>query len=58
MAHTLFVTVLANMLAVFVIPVSLSFLLPLVGSQAGAVIGRWGIMFKIGGNVLLPLAAG
>ena len=58
MAHALFVTVLANILAVFVIPVSLSLLLALVGDSTSVVIDKWRIMFKLGGYVLLPLAAG
>ena len=58
MAHALFATVLANILAVFVIPVSLSLLLALVGDATSVVIDKWRIMFKLGGYVLLPLAAG
>jgi len=58
MAHALYVTVLANILAVFVIPVSLSLLLALVGNPASVVIDIWRIMFKLGGYVLLPLAGG
>ena len=58
MAHALFVTVLANILAVFVIPVSLSLLLALVGDATSVVIDKWRIVFKLGGYVLLPLAAG
>jgi sodium/bile acid cotransporter 7 len=58
MAHALFVTVLANILAVFVIPVSLALLLELGGNPTSVVIDKWGIMFKLGGYVLLPLAGG
>ena len=58
MAHALFVTVLANMLSVFIIPVSLSLLLVLVGSQTSVAIDAWRIIFKLGGYVLLPLAGG
>jgi sodium/bile acid cotransporter 7 len=50
--------VLANMLAVFVIPVSLSLLLDLAGNPASVVIEKWRIMGKLGGYVLLPLAGG
>ncbi len=57
-AHALFVTVLANILSVFVIPVSLSLLLVLVGNQTSVVIDKWSIMFKLGSLVLLPLAGG
>lgn len=58
MAHALFITVLANILAVFAIPVSLSLLLVLAGNATSIVIDKWDIMFKLGAYVLLPLAGG
>lgn len=58
MAHALFITVLANILAVFTIPLTLSLLLALVDSQTSIVIDKWSIMFKLGGFVLLPLGGG
>jgi sodium/bile acid cotransporter 7 len=58
MAHALFVTILANTLAVFLIPVSLSLLLLVIGGETSVIIDKTGIMFKLGGFVLLPLASG
>ena len=57
-AHALFVTVLANALAVFTIPAALSLLLVLIGSQASVVIDKWSIVLKLGSYVMLPLAGG
>ena len=58
MAHALFVTVLANILAVFAIPVSLTLLLGLVGDQSAIAVDKLHILFTLGGYVLLPIAGG
>lgn len=58
MAHALFITILANTLAVFLIPVCLSLLLLVIGGETSVIIDKTGIMFKLGGFVLLPLASG
>ena len=58
MAHALFITILANTLAVLLIPVSLSLLLLVIGGETSVIIDKTGIMFKLCGFVLLPLASG
>jgi solute carrier family 10 (sodium/bile acid cotransporter), member 7 len=58
MAQALVITMLANGLAVFTIPVALSLLLNLLGGSAVVAIDKPGIMIKIGFYVLLPLCAG
>jgi solute carrier family 10 (sodium/bile acid cotransporter), member 7 len=58
MAHALFVTILANTLAVFTIPVTLSLLLATVGDARSIQIDKAAIMLKIAWLVLVPLAAG
>jgi len=58
MAHALLITILANTLAVFLIPVSLSLLLGLIGGDASVSINKTGIMLKIGSFVFLPLSSG
>lgn len=57
-AHALFITILANTLAVFTIPIALSLLLPLIGGSATVMIERWPIMVKLCRIVLLPLCGG
>lgn len=57
-AHALFVTILANALAVFTIPLILGLLLPLIGDSQVIIIDKGGIMLKIASMVLLPLALG
>jgi sodium/bile acid cotransporter 7 len=58
MAHALVITILANGLAVFTIPVILSFLLTLIGGATVVTINKLAIMIKIGALVLLPLGVG
>jgi sodium/bile acid cotransporter 7 len=58
MAHALFITILANTLAVFLIPVTLSMLLAVIGGETSVILDKTGIMLKLGGFVLLPLASG
>jgi len=58
MAHALFVTILANTVAVFSIPVVLSLLLNTLGDNRAIEIDKAAIMLKIALLVLLPLAAG
>ncbi len=58
MAHALVITVAANILAVFTIPISLSLLLETAGNQTPIVIDKAAVMAKIGLFVVLPLAAG
>src|SRR6056297_4266656 len=58
MAHSLVITVIANMLAVATIPVSLSLLLGITGKEAAIVIDKSAVMAKIGLFVVLPLLAG
>lgn len=58
MAHALVITILANGLAVFTIPIVLSFLLTLIGGTTVVTINKLAIMIKIGILVLLPLAVG
>lgn len=58
MAHALFVTIVANAMAVFTIPVVLSLLLSIVGMPQVITIDNTAIMLKIARLVLLPLAIG
>jgi sodium/bile acid cotransporter 7 len=58
MAHALVITILANGIAVFTIPVALSLLLNLVGGTAVVSIDKLAIVMKLGLYVLLPLCAG
>ena len=58
MAHALVITILANGLAVFTIPVALSLLLNLVGGTAVVTIDKLAIVMKLGFYVLLPLCTG
>jgi len=58
MAHALVITLLANSLAVFTIPVSLSALLFLAGDSTAIIIDKTAIMIKIGMYVLVPLCLG
>jgi sodium/bile acid cotransporter 7 len=58
MAQALVITILANGLAVFTIPVVLSLLLGLVGGSAVVHIDKLAIMIKLGCYVLLPLCFG
>lgn len=58
MAHALFVTIVSNTLAVFTIPVVLSWLLATTGADHTIIIDKAAIMFKIAILVLLPLALG
>jgi len=57
MAHSLFITIIANSLAVFTIPVTLSLLLGGDGAQT-IQIDQLPIMVKIGSLVLTPLVIG
>lgn len=58
MAHALAITILANVLAVFTIPLVLSLLLALIGGTTVVSINKPAIMIKIGFLVLLPLSMG
>lgn len=58
MAHALFVTILANSLAVFSIPVVLSWLLAAQGTERMITIDKAAMMLKIALLVLLPLGTG
>ena len=58
MAHALFITIVANTLAVFTIPVMLSFLVGQVGAARSIYIDKAAIMLKMAWLVLLPLALG
>ena len=58
MAHSLVITVIANMLAVATIPISLSLLLELTGNETAIVIDKASVMIKIGLFVVLPLLIG
>jgi sodium/bile acid cotransporter 7 len=57
-AHALFITILANTLAVFTVPVSLSMLLSLIGDSSNVIIDKWHIMVKLFSLVLIPLCCG
>lgn len=58
MAHALFITILANSLAVFTIPLALSLLMQLIGGTTDVAIDKVSIMIKLGCFVLLPLFGG
>lgn len=58
MAHALLVTIIANTLAVFTIPLTLGFLLSLSGESRTIMIDQLPIMLKITKLVLLPLMVG
>ena len=58
MAQALAITILANGLAVFTIPLVLSLLLNLVGGSTVIVIDSFAIMIKLGFYVFLPLCLG
>jgi sodium/bile acid cotransporter 7 len=58
MAQALVITILANGLAIFTIPVTLSLLLELLGGSAVVAIDKPAIMIKLGFYVLLPLCVG
>lgn len=58
MAQALVITLLANGLAVFTIPVALSLLLNLAGGATAVHIDKLAIMIKLGLYVLLPLCMG
>lgn len=58
MAHALFVTIIANALAVVTIPIVLSWLLYFLGNSRTIEIDKAAIMLKIALLVLLPLAVG
>ena len=58
MAHALVITIVANSLAIFTIPITLTWLLSLIGDGGVIVIDRARMMLRIGLLVLLPLAAG
>ncbi len=58
MAQALAITILANGLAVFTIPVALSLLLELLGGSAVVAIDKPAIMIKLGIYVFLPLCVG
>ena len=57
-AHALFITIIANTLAVFIVPVLLPLLLSLIGGSAEVFIDSWQIMVKLFSMVLLPLCGG
>ena len=57
-AHALFITILANTIAVFSVPVTLSLLLSFKGGSTTVMIDRWHIMAKLFSIVLLPLCGG
>jgi solute carrier family 10 (sodium/bile acid cotransporter), member 7 len=58
MAHALMITVLANSLSVFTIPVSLSILLANIGNSGTVEMDKAAIMIKICWSVLVPLFLG
>lgn len=58
MAHALFITLFANSIAVFTIPVALSLLLSSAGGSAVISIEKVAIMLKLATLVLLPLFCG
>lgn len=58
MAHALFITIAANALAIVTIPITLTWLLALVGHTATVSIDQTAIMIKLVFLVLLPLALG
>ncbi|MBC8246705.1 MAG: bile acid:sodium symporter [Deltaproteobacteria bacterium] len=58
LAHALMITILANGLAVFTIPITLGLLLPLIGGTSDIVLDKPAIMLKIALLVLVPLGFG
>lgn len=58
MAHALLITVIANILCIFTIPITLPWLLALLGKSAAVTMDRGAIMLKLGLLVLLPLSIG
>ena len=58
MAHALVITIMSNGLAVFSIPLVLSFLLNLVGGKTDIAFDKTAMMLKITGLVILPLCIG
>jgi sodium/bile acid cotransporter 7 len=58
MAHALVITILANGLAIFSIPIVLSLLLKLIGGVTTVYIQKAAIMLKLAGLVVLPLCVG
>lgn len=58
MAQALIITLLANGLAVFTVPICLSLLLGTIGGAADIAIDRWAIVIKLFFLVLIPLSAG
>ena len=58
MAHALVITILSNGLAVFSIPLVLSFLLNLVGGTTEIALDKSAMMLKIAGLVVVPLCMG
>ena len=58
MAHALVITVIANSLAVGVVPIVLPMLLPLAGASADVSIDRFAMMARLAMLVLLPLMLG
>ncbi len=57
-AHALVITVIANVLAVFTIPVTLSLLLFTTGNDTAIIIDKAAVMIRIGLFVVLPLVIG
>lgn len=58
LAHALMITILANSLAIFTVPITLGLLLPLIGGTSLIVIDKPAIMLKIAMLVLAPLGFG
>jgi solute carrier family 10 (sodium/bile acid cotransporter), member 7 len=58
MAHALFITIIANAIAVFSIPLTLSLMVPLIGDTTSITIDRAAIFVKLSLFVLLPLSVG
>ncbi len=58
MAHALVITVVANSLAVVVVPIALPLLLPLAGTSAAVSVDRIALMVRLALLVLLPLGIG
>lgn len=57
-AHALLITILANILAVFLVPVGLSLMLPLNPAAEGISIAKGPMMWQLTRVVIMPLAAG
>jgi sodium/bile acid cotransporter 7 len=57
-AHALVITIVANVLAVFTIPLSLTLLLQQTVESGGIAIDRASLMLKLGALVLVPLLLG